>query len=407
MNYSANKPCCTSNLMSHYVSLLFGWRSLQHRRDLDFVLFVASVGVSLAIKFFIPLLLPLTIVVWHHERRIEKAFQATLLLAGSFSAANFFNYTPWDLSRLLEMIRDENVSVVGGRTPLEQLGLYLWGTPGALGLAIWLFFAPGLAFAVARGWSDRPRGVSLDPAAWYSVTKAPYIVPVTALSLHFASLLAAGFHAPRHLLPFMPLMCFVAAIGFCRVSSHLGSSRTAAGGMMLALVVYQIYNAVGTEAWYTHDVRGALAAQISEVASPNHEVVSFHEYSQVRGVRRASERERAESRISSEFFVTCGYRTSDDQGSIFHAYREELRPDFYRDLFAERLNYHLIFEVSQKNCTLEQRLAGRRILPYMGTMSPSRCVLFSDTVQDIAIGERRSDKASARLLAFVPQASDR
>jgi len=203
------------------------------------------------------------------------------------------------------LIRNDNLTVAGGRTPLEQLGLYLWGIPRSLGLAVWLFFVVGLALAALRGWRHRLPLTRLGPAAAYRLTRSPYIVPLSALALHFASLLAAGYHGKRHLLPFVPVMCFLAAIGFSRTSAKLGSHRVMAGAMLLTLVAYQMYNAVGVEAGYAYDIRNALAAKVSEVASPSDDVVTFTGYSLVRGSRLAEGSEATDSRISSEFFVSC------------------------------------------------------------------------------------------------------
>jgi len=52
---------------------------------------------------------------------------------------------------------------------------------------------------------------------------------------------------------------------------------------------------------------------------------------------------------------------------------------FYRDLFADRLDYRLLFEVSRDDYTLEQWLAARGILPGIGLMTPTRCVLYAHT----------------------------
>lgn len=364
-----------------YVSFVFGWRSLKYGRDLDFVLFVASVGVTLAVKFFIPVLLPFAIVVWHQEQRLEKAFRAALLLAGSFSILSFFNYTPWDLSELLTMIREDNLAVAGGRTPLQQLVVYLRRTPRALGLAVWLFFVAGLLLAGARAWLRRPGLKSLTPGSIYALTRSPVIVPASALGLHFASLVAADYGASRHLLPFVPVMCFVAAMAFSGLSSKLGAHRGIAVSLLLGVFAYQMYNAVGVGAGYTYDIRNELAARVSEAASAEDEVVAFTPYSLVRGARLSTELENVDSRIEAEFFVSCDiaharYFSSDDADAIFHAYGGQARVEFYRDLFAGRLDYRLLFEVSRRDFTLEQRLATRGIFPGMGLMTPGHCVLY-------------------------------
>jgi hypothetical protein len=374
-----------------WLSVVFGWRALRGGRSLDFVLFVASVGTALAVKFFIPLLLPLAIVVWHQERRFERAFEAALLLAGSFSAVNFFNYTPWDLSRLLELIRSDNVTVVGGLTPPGQLAMYSWESMASLGLAVWPFFAVGLARFVARGWRHRTKLVPRDPRAWYAMTRSPWVVPVSALTLHFVSLVAAGYHAPRHLLPFLPVMCFAAATGFAWVCSYVGASTRVAGAMLLAVVAYQTYNGAGTEARYANDIRNALAAEVADVASSDDDVVSFLEYSLVRGARLASAAEAAESRISAAFFVTCDmeygrYLGADQAAEVFHPYGGDARLRFFQDLFAGRLDYRLVSEVSREDFTLEQRLATRGLLPSPGWFTPSHCALFARTGEAVAIG---------------------
>jgi hypothetical protein len=178
-------------------------------------------------------------------------------------------------------------------------------------------------------------------------------------------------------------MCFVAALGVMGARSRLGGSRLVAGALLTAVLSYQIYNTVGTEARYVHDIRNALAAEVAEVTGPTGGAVSFSEYSLVRGTRLATPEESEASRPSAPFFLTCDmeygrYFGSEDAEEVFHPYGGQTRLDFYRDLFADRLRYRRAFEVSRTDFTLEQRLVTRGLLPSPGWFSPSRCMLFAE-----------------------------
>jgi len=203
------------------------------------------------------------------------------------------------------------------------------------------------------------------------------IVPVSALVVHLISLIVAQYHAPRHLLPFLPVMCFVAALGLVRVASRTKLPNLALGAVLALVLPYQLYNALGTEARFTHDIRNDLAARVATVVSPPEEVTTFEDYSQIRGATIVPGRDDPSTEIESEFFLACGSRVPNDATGEFHVFQVSQRPAFYRDLFAGRLGYRLIFEVSREDFTFEQRLGTRRLLPPLGTLTPERCVIFA------------------------------
>ena len=364
-----------------YVTLIFGWRAVKHDRDLDFVLFVASVGVSLAMKFYFPLLVPLAIVTWMQPRRMERLLLAAFVLAGSFSIASFFNYTPWELKELVRMLLHDNLDTEDGFGPLQQLGLYAWDSIRALGIGAWLCFLVGAADAMVRAWRAWVGSGSSISERVVGFVNSPYIVPASAFGVYLAAVLAADIHAPRHLLPFLPLMCFLAASGVTIIYKRIAPRRTLGAGILLLLFAYQSYNALGIEAQYRRDIRNVLANEIDKLPVPPEEVATFSEYSLVRGTRLTSPLEDARSEPESAYFVTCDleyarYFSADTADKVFHARGGQTRLDFYRKLFAQQLDYRVAFEIHRQARTLEERLAASGFLSHIGEFLVNHCALF-------------------------------
>jgi uncharacterized membrane protein len=366
-----------------YVVLLFGWRYLRDRKDADFVAFVASTGVSLATKFFIPLLVPITLVLCTERRRLERIFLSGLVLAGSFSIVSFFNYTPWDMVSLLRILLYDNVIITGGNSPLEQLWLYPLDSIRALGLATWLLFVVGLVYLGAN-WRNLLALVAITRplGAWArAIFASPYIVPVSAFAAHAGAIVLAEVHVARHLLPFVPLFCFIAAHGFCRVTYRFGFSPWPSALLLVGVLAYQLYTVVGVIRVFDSDVRNELASQIAARVPLGEDVVTFSDYSLVLGTRRATASEEAALEFESNYFATCDleysrYYSAEDASEIFHAYGGQERLEFFRNLFAGNLPYKPVFEVSRKSSTLEEYLEESGVLSGLDMFTPGHCVLF-------------------------------
>jgi hypothetical protein len=214
--------------------------------------------------------------------------------------------------------------------------------------------------------------------------RSPHIVPISAFFAHAAAVLTMQVYAPRFILPLVPLLCFVAAYGFRKLSASIPASRVATASILMLVLTYQLYNAVGIELQYHNDIRNAVAVQLEKLTQEEQDAVTFSNYSYIRGSRRASGKEAGKSRIDSDFFVTCDleysrYLLFDDASEIYHAFGGQKRLNFYRDLFGGELSYRVAFEVENEPLTLEERLRARGLLTPLGEFIPRHCIIFGRT----------------------------
>lgn len=388
MNSHLGTPDATATFY-FYLTLFAGWGYLKTRRPLLFVAFAALVGASLAIKFFISLLVPLFVVVVLEERnsRLEKAATAMLVATGSFAILSFFNYTPWDLKYLLWLLLHDNVQIVGGNSPIKQGGLYLWDSMSALGLAVWTLFILGISFWLMRVTRDSLTKAQHNGWKLYAqkMLKSPAMVYISGFLAHTALIVSADIHNTRHFLVYVPLACMIAAYGFWQLSRKLQAPQFAVVIALSLILTYQAYTAVGVERLYTNDVRNDVASWLEANIEKGEAAGTFMLYSRVKGVEEFSGEKVNISNLDLDYFVTCDleysrYFWDTDATKVYHAYGGQERLNFYRDLFAGRLEYEIAVDLVQEPFTLEQRLIKKGLLRDLGTFTPGRCIVFRHVV---------------------------
>jgi hypothetical protein len=366
-----------------WMTLFAGWGYVRTQRPALFILFAALVGASLAIKFFISLLLPLFIVILFEERArpLEKAATAALVMAGSFSIFSFFSYTPWNLTALLNMLLWDNVVIPGGHPPLEQFGLYLWDTISSLGLAIWVLFVIGLAYTivsrVSRGLPVlRTQALKQELK---TALRSPATVFVSGFVAHTVLVLSAEIHNVRHVLPYVPLVCLLASQGFWRLTQSLPHARWTAPLLLCLVCGYQTYAVVGVQKLYTDDIRQDIAHWLSKNVKNGQVTGVLMDYSRVKDVQKLSGHNQLF--LNADYFVTCDleferYFRSLDAAEIHHAFGGQDRVRFYRDLFAGELPFEIAFTTMSKANTLELWFVKLGLLRPLGTLTPGECVVF-------------------------------
>jgi len=368
-----------------YLSLFAGWGYVKTRHSLLFVLFVALIAASIAMKFFISLLAPFFIVLWLHTKgsRVEKIVTAVLVAAGSFSVFSFFNYTPWHFIELIKMIAFDNVHITGGHNAAKQIGLYLWDTISALGLATWIFFVIGLIYFIA-GFS-RNVTAELKLGSWRlfaeKVIKSPGMIFISAFVAHSVLLISAEIHGIRHLLVFIPIACLISANGLWKMVLTFKCSRVITAIILCLLISYQCYTVINLGRMYTGDLRGKMAGWINTSVKNEEKVGTFSDYSWVKGVTRLSADESNTEVHKLDYFVTCDleysrYFLNTNANKIFHAFGGQDRLDFYHNLFANKLEYDVVFDAVWQPIGLEQWLQEKNIISELGTFTPKRCLIL-------------------------------
>ena len=362
----------------YYLSLFLGWLHLKTKSEAAYVLFCVSMGICIAVKFFISLFVPLAILIISGERKIYKCGLAMFVLAGSFSIANFFNYSPWDFRKFIEMLAYDNVVVTAGNTLLGNVIFYLWSIPSSVGLGNIIFIIIGVTTFIIRCERNLliKTNMSNSLNSFKRLIRNPNSIILSGLIVQFVLVIRMGISANRHSLFLIPLVCFLAAMGFQSFCSILKRRKSIVFIVGLVVFSYQTYNAVGVELIYLNDIReNAVKWLDSRKIDPN-KVTAYMGYSRFR-----PEYSHSEDLDGCYYFVTCDleygrYFISNDANKIFHAYGGQKRLKFFRDLFSNKLNFRIVQEFKQKKYTLEQLLIGFHILLPLDTYTSHKCIIF-------------------------------
>jgi hypothetical protein len=159
-------------------------------------------------------------------------------------------------------------------------------------------------------------------------------------------------------------------------------AKTSATVSLLVVVFgYGLYNAVGLERAFQHDIRYQAASWIEDNVREDDYAWAFMDYSRIQGVRKFGDTADEDSDQGSEFFVTSDleynrYFNSDSADEIYHAYGGQGRLDFFRDLFAGQGEYERVAVFESRPLTIEQKLIDAGFLVSLGTFTPGRYIIF-------------------------------
>jgi hypothetical protein len=366
-----------------YLSAFGGWYYVKHRSDAAFILFVTAIGACLAVKFFPSVLVPLALVLlMDGKERWHRAFLAVMIMAGAFSLFSLFAYSPWDLRKLLETLNQLYVSESALR--LDTFVGYTRSSVSSLGLMASVFAVIGVGVGVIKHGRDlleRGRKNTFHQGI-LRIMGHPNMVVASLFVAQFWIITGVGpqgigHPVVRHSLPFIPLLCFAASVGFLAFLSWIGRSGVAIIGAILLVFGYQIYNAIGTEQIFRHDIRNDASEWIEKNVSREETVTAFMSYSKVR--RNVAYNGSAER--LGDYIVTCDleyqrYFRYDDPNRTSPAHGGRKRFELFRELFAGRLNYEIVKEFRAEQYTLEQHLIEKGILGGLDTFTPRRYVIF-------------------------------
>jgi len=368
-----------------YLALYAGWGYAKSRHQFLFVLFAALIGANLAMKFFIPLFVPLFLVILFHTKddKVEKIMTSFLIVIVSFLLFSLFSYTPWHFKELIKMLAFDNVQIIGEHNATEQIGLYLWDTVSALGLANWDFLLIGLVLLITDGARNaiKKAGVNRWQIIIEKITKSPGLIFFSAFIVYGILLIFSDIHAVRHLLVFVPVACLVSASGFWKLFQCLRHTNVIAGITLSLLITYQCYSVINLNKMYSGDIRNAMAEWVKENVREEDNVGTLSRYSRIKGVQIIRNNEGNESELNVDYFVTCDieynrYFKNNDATKIFHAFGGQERLNFYRDLFSGKLKYEIVADFKRSPVGIEQYLVEKGVMRGLHTFTPERCLIF-------------------------------
>jgi len=367
-----------------YLSAFLGWYHMRTRSQTAFALFAAVIGVTLAIKFSVSLLIPLALVLLFSENRFYKALLASLIIAGSFSFVSFFNYSPWDFGKFLTLLLYDNIHVLGANSRLENIMIHSHSVLSSLGLATALFMIIGLILLVTKIRKlpfSRIRSSAL-PDLLTRILKDPNTVFFSTFAVQLYLVTGLGVSGIRHTLPFIPLLCFVAALGFRSALLNQKLSRFRVAALFVMVFGYQIYNAIATETIFANDIRYQAAEWLEKNVSPKERVTAFMNYSRVgRKVAFIPRSSHSKVQSPSTYLVTCDleynrYFSGEDASKIHHARGGQERLELFRNLFGGRTDYKIVQEFRRKQYAIEQYLMQKGFLRDLETFTPRHYVIF-------------------------------
>lgn len=372
-----------------YTSLLVGGAYLRTGRQPLFIAFVVLCGVTLAIKFFIPVAAALAVTVLFDPYRDWKTQGVLALLVAfvSFEAFQLFNYNLWDFARLMKLLIFDNVTIGGeGLSAGGQVREYALESVPALGLPVAALVVVGL-FLFTPSLVTRFRRLSDVSQARHVIRtflRSPTGLIAVSLTFHALLILSVEVHVPRHLLVFVPVACVLAAATLARLANLTPLPAIAAGGLVVAVFGYQLHNDLSIRQLYRSDVRGTLAKWAESRRAAGENVATLSGYSRVRGSDILRRHEAVVA--GADNFVTCDlefarYVKHDDASKVFHP-KGQARLEFFRALFAGRLPFKIEAEFNQAPLGFEQKLIYGGTLPAIGTFVPWKCYAFARVAGD-------------------------
>lgn len=383
-----------------YLTIMAGAQYLRTGDRVWFTTMTALCGFAIAVKFFIPLLVAVAIVVLTEDRgrRWDSCLSASFILAGAVSIASFFNYTPWDFAALLHMILYDNVSLINGKTPFENAYLYLWRLLPALSTPVAVLAVAGIVMRIAA-WPALLRNLrgSVSHARLRSAFRTPVGLLASALVVYGAMIITAAVSSTRHLLVYMPVLCVLASSVFIRLLKGVSVGRLSQLLITGLFFAYVCYNAVGLQRLYRTDIRADAAVWTRTVVEKGHRVHASSFYTPVRGTSFDRHRD-LDSIPDGDYLLTCNleyerYLSQSDSRQIFHAKGGQARVDFFREVFFGQSRFTVVEVFRQDLYTLEQRLIAAGWLPPLDTFTPSLCLALgtssglSDDVQKAVLRE--------------------
>lgn len=365
-----------------YATLACEAKYLQTRQTKWFIFSAALTGVTISVKLFLPLLVPLALLILVHT-------SSTLLLRGllagvvaliSFAAASLFAYGYSDFITLTSVLRSDVVAIPGSNNVIRQLLLYLWDAVSALNVLVALLTAVGAAYYAARNIrSLRTLWQHISQSRDWRASITPTSLMISGLAAHAFLIVTAGAHAVRHELVFVPIACIGAAYGLMAILERRPSTSWLKRACTLTLLIYGISNAVAVEGLFNQDVRAEVANWVRHPSNSEKFFLTFSEWSRIKGVTLVKDALPSSLDHRTQI-VTCdlefnGYLRSRD-ASTYATAGGQKRTDFFWDIFEGRSTFRVVKIFAQRPLSLEQALVDNQLLRPFGTYIPKTCLIF-------------------------------
>ena len=367
-----------------YLTLFVAAKYLKTRDQIWFVLAAILTGAAIAIKFFIPLFVPLALLAVAHRGKqlITQTLTAFFLAIGSFELILLFAYTPWDFYNFYQMLRYDNVTIVGGNNPIKQLILYLWDFISAASIPLSIILAIAATLFFVRLNASRLIGIlawikNPDTFTDWPRLITPQLLLTTTLLVHGLLITSSGIHAARHLLVFLPAACIVAAHALDLILQHFEKIKYLKAAVILVLVLYGSINAFFVEKLYADDVRKDVARSVNRFIAQGDSVVTANRWSLLKDMKF----EVKQTFDPSTVVVTCdlefnGYLRGRDASKIYGTLGGQPRLEFFWDVFEERSNFKILEVHKQPPLSFEQKLIDMQILRPIGSFVPKICLIL-------------------------------
>jgi hypothetical protein len=369
-----------------YATLLAGGEYLRTQRQLWFVVLCALTGFTVGVKFFVPLFVPLALVLALERKgkRLAQLASAACIVFAAFEAFSLFRYTPWDLHHLFVMLRDDNVVIGAAESdiiatgPLSQLRRYGWDLVSAVGIPTALLFAAGVVRLprILRGWAQVLGSPSRRSADWRRLA-TPESLFVAALSVQALLLLLARVHFQRHVLVFVPLICIAAARTLFWLFERWTLSTPVRTLALVLILAFQTSEALAIERLYAADIRNDMAAWATREATQGRHIVAMARFSNVRGTIYNQDQDPLALERPA-YVLTCDfeygrYLNHRSASEIFHPIGGQGRLDFFRGAFEGTSDFGIVREFKSEPQGVELRLiAAHRMAPLGGPIA-RRC----------------------------------
>jgi hypothetical protein len=360
------------------LTALLAFRFAERPTMTRFVALVIAASAAVVTKFFISAWIPVIWAILAWPKRGMRLLVAPVLFMGTFTILSLGTYSYPQFQRFSRGLQNDNISIAAGNAPFEQVLAYLHEVPTSLGLLSTLLASIGAGVLCANLRtlrSDEP-WPSLSAARALSFLRNPWVLFFGTIGAHAAAVSLVRVHFSRHLIPLLPGLAMLAAVGaewtFSKMHRRLPTVA------LLGFMFFGVHSVLGWEQLFRSDLRKQADTWLNQHAGPKS--VSFsHGYAAVPGSKLFTQAKDPGDIERTRFFVMTDldyFRyMGDPRKPIYHSGSTGWAW-LHRTLLSSTPRYPLAVEFRQPTRTLERWLIEKGFLKTIFPFSPEHYAIY-------------------------------
>lgn len=325
---------------------------VQSRRVPYLIFAFFAIGIALALKLSLIVLIPLIYIFVQEKWGWKKTVIALFALFAIFFFANGGKYTLVNFLLTLNNVSDDNLYVRHFNKFLNIYS-YLLILVTSFGLPIFILSCLGIKRAIQENSKLNSK-----------MSRDIFFILLLPLIVHFISICFIAYPGGRHILPVIPFMAVTAAYGFMSIAKHkVFSRRRGVVFLISGFIVYQLIFVCSSEYNFWFDTRPQAHQWIKENI-PKDETIAVFVYTYMPSLERdyrVVDLFHAKYVVIHEAYYKRYIRNILNPKTDYPPWEEVFHPDpigfkFCQELFKGKLPYKLVKRFDTTNLTPEMIL---------------------------------------------------